>query len=184
MKRNYSLIMKYSSLLVSLVCASFGLSARAATMTIDTNGPDVTVKLALPANNMEGIPVSCAFTFLDVKGLLGPSSDPTSQSGFANSAQDLFAITLQPVTKAAFARFFLTSANGNVILVSDVNERVAKILASPWGSHAKEFLRVESIQGRKVQLETVDFEHAPRQRHTFWFTVDAMGGLAPAHTTP
>src|SRR5215470_15145506 len=109
MKRNYSLIMKYSSLLVSLVCASFGLSTRAATMTIDTNGPDVTVKLAPPANNMEGVPVSCAFTFQDVKRLLGPSSRRLN-------------------------RAFLTSANGNVILVSDVNERVAKILAAPWGS--------------------------------------------------
>lgn len=147
MKRNYSLIMKCSSLLVSLVCASFGFSARAATMTIDTSGPDVTVKLALPANNMEGVPVSCAFTFQDVKGLLGPSSDPTSQSGFANSAQDLFAITLQPVTKAAFVRFFLTSANGNVILVSDVNERVAKILASHGVAMRRSFCASRAFRG-------------------------------------
>ena len=50
--------MKYSSLLVSLTCACFGLSARGATMTISSNpGQDVTVKLALPANNTEAVPV-------------------------------------------------------------------------------------------------------------------------------
>jgi translation initiation factor 6 (eIF-6) len=52
--------------------------------------------------------------------------------------------------------FFLTSAQGNVILVTDVNARVAKLLSSPWKSDSKEFLRVETIQERKVKLETID----------------------------
>src|SRR5206468_5241048 len=101
MKRNYSRIIKYSRFLVSLTCVFFGLSARGVTMGISSNpGQDVTVKLALPANSTETSPVSCSFTFQAGKGLLGPSSDPTSQSGFANSAGDLFAITVEPVTKA------------------------------------------------------------------------------------
>src|SRR6266571_838712 len=152
-----------------------------ATMSISSNpGQDVTVTLALPATNPEAGSVSCSFTFQTTKGLLGPSSNPTSQSGFENSTKDLFAITIQPVTKAAFVHFFLTSAQGNVILVSDVNARVAKLLSSPWKSDAEGFLRVEAIQGRKVKLETTDFEVVPRQRHTFWVTVDAMGGVAVA----
>jgi hypothetical protein len=180
MKRNYSLIMK-SSLLVGLGCICSVLSARGATMSISSNpGQDVTVKLDLPANNTEGVPVSCSFTFQTAKGLLGPSSNPTSQSGFANSAQDLFAITVQPVTKAAFVHFFLTSANGNVLLVSDVNARIAKLLSPPWKDDAEGFLRVETIQGRKVQLQTTDFAHAPFQSHTFWVSVDAMGGVTVA----
>jgi hypothetical protein len=81
--------------------------------------------------------------------LLGPSSNPTDQSGFANSAQDLFAVTVEPATKAAFVHFFLTSAKGNVVSVNDVNVRVAKLLSPPWKSDAKGFLRVETIQGRK-----------------------------------
>jgi hypothetical protein len=134
----------------------------------------------LPTNNTEADPVSCSFTFQTAKGLLGPSSDPTSQSGFENSAKNLFAITVEPVTKAAFVHFFLNSATGNVILVSDVNARVAKLLSSPWKSDAEGFLRVETIQGRKVKLETTDFAHAPFQTHAFWVTVDAMGGVAIA----
>src|SRR5206468_5293121 len=105
---------------------------------------------------------------------------PTSQSGFANSAGDLFAITLEPVTKAAFVYFFLTSASGNVILVSDVNARVARLLSSPWKDDAMGFLRVETIQGRKVKLETTDFAHAPFQTHAFWVTVGATGKVTLA----
>jgi hypothetical protein len=176
-----SALMKYSILLVSVTCLCFGLSASAATMSISSNpGQDVTVKLALPASNTEAGPVSCSFIFQTAKGLLGPSSNPTSQSGFANSGKNLFAVTVEPATKAAFVHFFLTSATGNVILVSDVNARVAKLLSSPWKSDAKEFLRVETIQGRKVKLETIDYSHAPFPTHTFWVRVDAIGGVALA----
>jgi len=150
-------------------------------MSISSNpGQDVTVTLALPASNTEAGPVSCSFVFQTAKGLLGPSSDPTSQSGFENSGKNLFAITVEPATKAAFVHFFLTSATGNVILVSDVNSRVAKLLPPPWKSDAQGFLRVETIQGRKVKLETTDFSHGPFQTHTFWVTVDAVGGVAMA----
>src|SRR6516164_317401 len=129
-----------------------------ATMTISSNpGVDVTVTLAIPATDPDQGPASCSFTFQTAKGLLGPSSNPTDQSGFANSAQDLFAITVEPATKAAFVHFFLTSAKGNVIFVNDVNARVAKLLSPPWRSDAKGFLRVETIQGRKVELSTTDF---------------------------
>jgi len=145
-----------------------------ATMTISSNpGVDVTVTLAIPATDPDQGPASCSFTFQTAKGLLGPSSNPTDQSGFANSAQDLFAVTVEPATKAAFVHFFLTSAKGNVVLVNDVNARVAKLLSPPWKSNAKGFLRVETIQGRKVKLSTTDFAHAPFQTHTFWVTFGA-----------
>jgi hypothetical protein len=153
-----------------------------ATMSISFNpGQDVTVTLALSATDPETGPVSSSFTFQTAKGLLGPSSNPTDQSGFANSAQDLFAVTVEPATKAAFVHFFLTSAKGNVIFVNDVNARVAKLLSPPWKDDAKGFLRVETIQERKVELSTTDFAHAPFQTHTFWVTVGATGKvmLAP-----
>jgi hypothetical protein len=152
-----------------------------ATMTISSNpAQDVTVTLVLPATNSEAGPVSCSFTFQTAKGLLGPSSNPTDQSGFANSAQDLFAVTVEPATKAAFVHFFLTSAKGNVVFVSDVNTRVAKLLSPPWKSNAKGFLRVETIQGRNVELSTTDFAHAPFETHTFWVTVGATGKVTLA----
>jgi hypothetical protein len=150
-------------------------------MSISSNpGQDVTVTLALPATDPEGGPVSCSFTFQTAKGLLGPSSNPTDQSGFANSAQDLFAVTVEPATKAAFVHFFLASAKSNVVFVNDVNARVAKLLSPPWKDDAKGFLRVETIQEQKVELSTTDFAHAPFQTHTFWVTVGAKGKVTLA----
>ena len=152
-----------------------------ATMSISFNpGQDVTVTLALSATDPETGPVSSSFTFQTAKGLLGPSSNPTDQSGFANSAQDLFAVTVEPATKAAFVHFFLTSAKGNVVFANDVNARVAKLLSPPWKDDAKGFLRVETIQERKVELSTTDFAHAPFQTHTFWVTVGATGKVTLA----
>ena len=152
-----------------------------ATMSISFNpGQDVTVTLALSATDPETGPVSSSFTFQTAKGLLGPSSNPADQSGFANSAQDLFAVTVEPATKAAFVHFFLTSAKGNVVFVNDVNARVAKLLSPPWKDDAKGFLRVETIQERKVELSTTDFAHAPFQTHTLWVTVGATGKVTLA----
>ena len=152
-----------------------------ATMSISFNpGQDVTVTLALSATDPETGPVSSSFTFQTAKGLLGPSSNPTDQSGFANSAEDLFAVTVEPATKAAFVHFFLTSGKGNVVFVNDVNARVAKLLSPPWKDDAKGFLRVETIQERKVELSTTDFAHAPFQTHTFWVTVGATGKVTLA----
>jgi hypothetical protein len=76
--------------------------------------------------------------------------------------------------------FFLTSAKGKVVFVNDVNARVAKLLSPPWKDDAKGFLRVETIQGRKVELSTTDFAHAPFQTHTFWVTVGASGKVTLA----
>jgi hypothetical protein len=109
--------------------------------------------------------------------VLGPTSNPASNTGFANSAKNLFAVTVSPATKAAFTHVFLTAPRANQILVCDVNERVAKLLPQPWRDDAKGFLRVEKLQGRKLQLETIDFAHAPFQTHTFWVTVDTQGTI-------
>ena len=171
--------MKYLSLLACLILGCCGLNAGAATMTISSNpGVDVTVKLALPTANTEAGASSGTFVFPTSKGLLGSSANPTSQSGFANSSKNLFAITVIPATKSAFVHFFLTSAAGNVILITDVNSRVPNLLPQPWKGTAKGFLRVEKIQGHKLKLSTTDFAHAPFQTHTFWVTVNLQGGVA------
>jgi hypothetical protein len=40
-------------------------------------------------------------------------------------------------------------------------------------------LGANKIRGYEI-LETIDYAHAPFQTHTFWVTVDAMGGVAAA----
>ena len=159
--------MKITSLLACMIPACCALSATAATMTITSNpGTDVTVKFTLGASNVDAGPVNSSFTFATAKGLLGPSSNPTDQSGFANHGKDLFAITVEPATKAAFVHLFLAPAKGNLIFLNDVNTAVADLLPKRK-SDAKEFLRVESIRGRKIRMETIDYSHAPFKTRSF-----------------
>ena len=146
------------------------------TITADA-GQDVIATITFGASVA---PASSKFKFETAKGLLGSSSNPTDQSGFKNSAKDLFAIAVTPATKSAFTYFFLTTAKGDVSLVNNVNARVAKLLPQPWREDAKEFLRVESIQGRKVKLQTTDYAHAPFKTHTFSVRVDTLGGITLA----
>ncbi len=162
-----------------LACSAF--PAAASTMTITSNpGADVTVKITLaPAGSSDG-PTSGAFVFPTAKGLLGPTSNPTDQAGLSNSAGNLFAITVEPATKSAFVHLFLTKAKGNLLLLGNVNSAVAKLLPARWKSEAKEFLRVEKITGRKVEMETTDYSHGPFKTYTFRVSVSSSGHITLA----
>lgn len=145
-------------------------------MTVSSNpGQNVTVKFSFGAANLG--PASGSFTFVTAKGLIGSTSNPSDQSGFKNSAGNLFAITTIPATKSAFVYLFLANAKRDFQLLTGVNRQVAKFLPQPWRDDAREFLRVETIHGRKVKLETIDYAHAPFKTHTFWVKVDAFGGI-------
>ena len=168
--------MKAYSLLIGFAVVFSTLTAGAAVMTISSNpGQDVTAKFTF--GTVDVGPGNGSFTFETGKGLIGPSSNPTDQSGFKNSAGDLFAIAVTPATKAAFVYFFLANSKSDFILVNDVNRRVARMLSQPWCEDAKGYLRVEMIHGRNVKLETIDYAHAPFKTHTFWVRVDRAGGI-------
>jgi len=165
-----------------LVCS--GLSATASTMTITSNpGVDVTVTLSLAAAGSADGPTSGSFVFATAKGLLGSSSNPIDQSGFANTAKDLFAITVEPVTKAAFVHLFLTRPKGNLILLGNINSAVSKLVPARWKDETKEFLRVEKIDGRKIQLQTTDYSHGPFKTYTFWVSVSKKGVITAVSPT-
>jgi len=170
--------MKTPALLASLFLACAPLSAGAATMTITSNpGTDVTVHFTLGSQGPDAGPVQSTFTFQASKGVVGPSSNPASNTGFKNAAKDLFAVAVSPATKACFAHVFLTGKGPEQIFIADVNERVAKLLPKPWRDDAKEWLRIEKVQGRKIKFQTVDFAHAPFKIHNFWVKVDSQGGF-------
>ncbi len=146
-------------------------------MTTSSNpGQNVTVKFTFGPPGIG--PSAAAFTFDTGKGLIGPSNNPMDQSGFKNSARDLFAIAVAPATKSAFVYFFLAGKT-RFILLNDVNTRVAGFLPQPWRDDAKEYLRVERIRGRRVKLETIDYAHAPFKTHAFWVYVDRDGWITP-----
>jgi len=172
----HNLSMKTIPLLLGIVLACSSLTAGAATMAISAHqGQNVTVQFTFGSADLA--PSNASFTFATAKGLLGSSNNPTDQSGFKNSAHDLFAITVIPATKAAFVYFFLTTSKGDIHLLSDVNRRVSKFLSQPWRDDANGFLRVERIHGRKVELSTTDYAHAPFKTHAFWVRVDEEGEI-------
>lgn len=168
--------MKTIPLLIGILLTFSALSAGAATMAITSvQGQNVTVKFTFGSADLA--PANAAFTFNTGKGLLGSSSNPTDQSGFQNSAHDLFAITVIPATKAAFVYLFLTTSKGDISLLSNISRRVAWSLPQPWRDDAKGFLRVERIHGRRVKLSTTDFAHAPFRTHSFWVWVHEDGAI-------
>jgi hypothetical protein len=109
------------------------------------------------------------------KGLLGPSTNPSEDRAFHNEDNTLFGINKMPCTKASNVYFFVLTRK-KFIIINDVNERVARLLEetfSPFG-----FLRIESISGTTVRLQTVDFrERPPYPREEFLVNVDGDGGI-------
>jgi hypothetical protein len=137
--------------------------------------PTVTIRLQASGEGEDEL--TDEFVFASEKGFLGPSSNPTDQSGFANKENTVFGVSYEPVTKACFVKLFLLNASGTLVFVNNVNARAAKLLRAPWADRAREFLRIESIVGRRVYLQTVDFSTGARPSHNFSVMVAPDGTL-------
>jgi hypothetical protein len=137
--------------------------------------PIVTIRLQASADNQDEL--TNEYVFASEKGFLGPSSDPTDQSGFANRENTVFGVSYEPVTKACFVKLFLLNASGTLVFVNNVNARAAKLLPPPWAANAREFLRIEKVVGRRVYLQTVDFSTGARPTHNFSAFVAPDGTL-------
>jgi hypothetical protein len=137
--------------------------------------PIVTISLHASGDNADAL--TNEYVFASEKGFLGPSSNPTDQSGFANKENTVFGVSYEPVTKACFVKLFLLNASGTLVFVNNVNTRAAKLLPAPWAERAREFLRIEKIVGRRVHLQTTDFSTGARPTHNFSVLVALDGTL-------
>jgi hypothetical protein len=137
--------------------------------------PIVTIRLQASSDNADVL--TNEYVFASEKGFLGPSSNPTDQSGFANKENTVFGVSYEPVTKACFVKLFLLNASGTLVFVNNVNVRAAKLLRAPFAEQAREFLRIENIVGRRVYLQTVDFSTGARPTHNFSVLVAPDGTL-------
>jgi hypothetical protein len=137
--------------------------------------PIVTIRLQASGDNEDVL--TNEYVFASEKGFLGPSSNPTDQSGFANKENTVFGVSYEPVTKACFVKLFLLNASGTLVFVNNVNARAAKLLPAPWAERAREFLRIEKIVGRRVYLQTIDFSTGARPTHNFSVLVAPDGTL-------
>jgi len=137
--------------------------------------PIVTIRLQASGDNEDEL--TNEYVFASEKGFLGPSSNPTDQSGFANKENTVFGVSYEPVTKACFVKLFLLNASGTLVFVNNVNARAARLLPSPWAERAREFLRIERIVGRRVYLQITDFSTGSRPTHNFSVLVAPDGAL-------
>jgi hypothetical protein len=82
-----------------------------------------------------------------------------------------------PCTKASNVHFFVLIGR-NFVIINDVNVRVARLLDEPFSSTAHGFLRIESINGTTVRLQTVDFRGGPPYpTKKLLVNVDEKGGI-------
>lgn len=111
------------------------------------------------------------------KGLLGPSSNPSSQIPFANDDGSMVALNEQPMTKTSFVRLYLKGENGQFIELTHANQKIREATASVANINI-EFIRIESIKRRTLELETVyDFISNPRKRLSFKVAVAPDGRI-------
>src|SRR4029077_12427738 len=61
--------------------------------------PIVTSRLQASGDNEDQL--TNEYVFASEKGFLGPSSNPTDQSGFANKENTMFGVSYEPVSKAS-----------------------------------------------------------------------------------
>ena len=165
---------------IPIVCQPGKLTSTMSNLVFQTGRnsdgkPTVTIRLQASGDNQDTL--INEYVFASEKGFLGPSSNPTDQSGFANEENTVFGVSYEPVTKACFVKLFLLNESGTLVFVNNVNTRAAKLLPARWAENAREFLRIESIVGRRVDLQTVDFSTGARPTHDFTVLVSPDGTL-------
>jgi hypothetical protein len=116
-----------------------------------------------------------SFFFNSPKGFLGPSKSPSDQNGFNNTEKTLFGVNYQPATKSSFVYLFSKTKAADLLYLRNINPRVALLLSKPWSDTASSFLRIESIVGRRVNLQTVDFSKNSRPSFEFSLYVSSEG---------
>jgi hypothetical protein len=139
------------------------------------------VAISVPLSQDEGSSLDATFDFGITKGFLGPSSNPSDQTGFSNADKSIIGVNHQPVTKSSFVHLFLrSSSSGDITFINNVNARIARLLKGKWAETAKYFLRIESISGRDITFQTVDFSGATSEKYEFrtTFTRDGTFVLA------
>jgi hypothetical protein len=137
-----------------------------------SHGDDGSTTLTFPNGQTFSLPAG--------KGLLGPSSDPTSQTPFANADGSLIAVNEQPMTKTSFVHIYLKGPDGRFTEVKNANQKIGKAAPANAQKVDPDFIRVERVSGKTLDLETVDFGSKPTKRLLFKVTIAADGAITAA----
>jgi hypothetical protein len=101
------------------------------------------------------------FRLESTRGVLGPSSDPSSQVPFVGPREWLVALNEAPATKTSHVHLYLRDKTGRFSELKGAHEKIFKMINFKQYPKNPEFIRVESIDeawdGKlKVQLQVQD----------------------------
>jgi len=136
-------------------------------------GADGSTTLTFPNGQTFSLPAG--------KGLLGPSSNPTSQTPFANADGSLIAVNEQPMTKTSFVHLYIRGADGRFTEIKNANQKIGQAAPASAQKIDTDFIRVERLSGKTLDLETEDFGSKPTKRLLFKVTIAADGAISAAH---
>lgn len=120
------------------------------------------------------------FTIPPSKGLLGPSTNPTAQVPFSNADYSIIAANEEDVVEDSIIHIYIKGSDGKYTELQNVNDKIEHLIPPPLKKWNTDFIRVERIQGRIVEIGTIDFSKRPLQQHNFKLRVSADGSLSPA----
>jgi hypothetical protein len=93
-------------LILAIVSAIPQATAQNAARIERTDDGRAVARFTLSLSEDEGS-LNAVFDFGATKGFLGPSENPTDQTGFSNADKTLVAVNHQPVTKSSYVHLFL-----------------------------------------------------------------------------
>jgi len=155
--------------IIFFAVASASSRLHAAGEPVVRRGDDGSTVLTFPNGQTFSLPAG--------KGLLGPSSNPTSQTPFANADGSLIAVNEQPMTKTSFVHLYMKGADGRFIEIKNVNQKIGKAAPASAQKIDTDFIRVERLSGKTLDIETEDFGSKPTKRLLFKVEIAADGAI-------
>jgi len=76
-----------------------------------------------------------------------------------NKDSSIIACSYQNALQTGFVYLFVTHKNGDLTIMQNINQRVAKLFPKPPNGFAEEYMIVESIDGNILKMYTSTFEH-------------------------
>jgi hypothetical protein len=89
---------------------------------------------------------------------------------FRSADGKISAITTAPATKSGFVHIAVRLDNGDLLFLTDINERVARLLKGQAAEGAENWLLATGISGRKVFLSAIEGE-SPGVRREYNFAI-------------
>ena len=115
--------------------------------------PERTIPLKLSSE------LQALFTFN--MGFKPSDEDPAHRSVLKNKDGTLVGCTLRPATETGYVYLFVTRSNGDVLVMQDLNKRLARLFHKLPSGFEEECIVLEGISGRTLALSSSTHSKLP-----------------------